>query len=152
MSNSRIRWLEWGKKAFDLAERFDRPIPLKIGATWCHWCHVMDDTTYSDPAVIERVNREFIPISVDIDARPDINERYNQGGWPTTAFLTPQGEIIAGGTYLPPSNFLEVANEVLEYYRKNRGRTGDKKHQDFPGGRTGVGDNRGDGRRNHRYL
>lgn len=129
MSNSRIRWLEWGREAFKLAERLDRPILLKIGATWCHWCHVMDDTTYSDEAVVEFVNKEFVSIAVDTDSRPDVNERYNMGGWPTTAFLTPDGEIITGGTYLPPYHFLGVAEEVLNHYRKNKGKIEENGYQ-----------------------
>ncbi|VUT28114.1 MAG: Thiol:disulfide interchange protein DsbD [Candidatus Syntrophoarchaeum sp. GoM_oil] len=115
-----IKWLNWEKASFEGAKRNDKPILLKIGATWCHWCHVMDETTYQDPAVIEHVNRDFTPIEVDNDSRPDINERYNMGGWPTTAFLTPDGELITGATYLPAADFLRVSEEVFKYYRENK--------------------------------
>ncbi|MDY6964636.1 MAG: DUF255 domain-containing protein [Halobacteriota archaeon] len=124
-----IKWLNWEKESFDDATRLDKPILLKIGATWCHWCHVMDDTTYSDPGVIEVVNRDFIPISVDNDSRPDVNERYNMGGWPTTAFLTPDGIPMMGGTYIPPSDFLRVSTEVLRHYKENKGQIGVKPPQ-----------------------
>ncbi len=62
----------------------------------------MDNTSYSDPAVIDSVNKNFIPVRVDTDKRPDVNRRYNMGGWPTTAFLDNEGRIITGGVGLPP--------------------------------------------------
>jgi len=99
---SEIGWREWGADAFAAARAEDKPILLGISAVWCHWCHVMDETTYSDQGVIDVINREYIPIRVDNDLRPDVNNRYNMGGWPTTAFLTPQGDILTGATYLPP--------------------------------------------------
>ena len=64
----------------------------------------MDNTSYSDQAVIDLVNKYFIPVRVDTDKRPDVNRRYNMGGWPTTAFLDNEGRIITGGTYIPPNN------------------------------------------------
>jgi uncharacterized protein YyaL (SSP411 family) len=115
-----INWLDWNDEAFKKAMDEAKPILLAIGATWCHWCHVMDQTTYSDPQVIEAVNASFVPIRVDNDRRPDLNERYNMGGWPTTCFLTPQGEIIAGATFIPPTDMLDVLDRVLHHYRSNR--------------------------------
>ncbi|MDY6930750.1 MAG: DUF255 domain-containing protein [Halobacteriota archaeon] len=124
MEKNEIKWLEWEKESIDTAKRLDKPILLKIGATWCHWCHVMDDTTYSDPQVIESVNSDFVPISIDNDSRPDVNERYNMGGWPTTAFLTPEGTVITGGTYIPPEDFLSISRQVTTYYKENKGKIG----------------------------
>ena len=98
-----IDWRTWGDDAFREAQAADKPVLLAISAVWCHWCHVMDETSYSDPAVIQGVNERYIPIRVDNDERPDVNRRYNMGGWPTTAFLTPDGEILNGATYIPPS-------------------------------------------------
>ncbi|TMF11059.1 MAG: DUF255 domain-containing protein [Chloroflexi bacterium] len=100
---SEINWHPWSPEAFDEARHTGRPILLSISAVWCHWCHVMDETTYSHPGVIDIINREYVPVRVDNDVRPDINQRYNMGGWPTTAFLTASGDILTGGTYLPPS-------------------------------------------------
>lgn len=117
---SGIRWKEWGDEAFDLAQKLDKPILLAIGATWCHWCHVMDHTSYADPAVVDTVNREFIPIRVDTDRRPDVNERYNLGGWPTTAFLTPRGDLLTGGTYVPPEQMRQFARKVADAYRDHK--------------------------------
>lgn len=115
-----IHWLEWGPAAFKRADQEDLPILLNIGASWCHWCHVMDDTTWMDPAVINRVNSDFIPVKVDTDKRPDINDRYNMGGWPTTAFLAPTGDVLTGATYIPPERMVQVLDQVSEYWRENK--------------------------------
>ncbi|HLQ04212.1 MAG TPA: DUF255 domain-containing protein, partial [Verrucomicrobiae bacterium] len=84
-----IKWREWGDAAFAEASAQSKPVLLAISAVWCHWCHVMDETSYSAAGNIEIINEQFVPIRVDNDERPDVNRRYNMGGWPTTAFLTP---------------------------------------------------------------
>src|SRR5437016_587936 len=107
-----IQWHEWGEEAFDLAKRENKPMLLDIGAVWCHWCHVMDRESYDNPEVAQIINQRFIPIKVDRDERPDIDSRYQaavsaltgQGGWPLTAFLTPDGKPFYGGTYFPPDD------------------------------------------------
>jgi uncharacterized protein YyaL (SSP411 family) len=115
-----INWRPWSPEAFARAQLEDKPILLGISAVWCHWCHVMDETTYSDPAVIQLINDRFVAIRVDNDQRPDINARYNMGGWPTTAFLTPGGEVMAGMTYIPPDQMRDVLAQVSSYYRENK--------------------------------
>jgi len=115
-----IGWQPWGTQAFERARREDKPILLGISAVWCHWCHVMDETTYSDEAIIAAIARSYIPVRVDNDRRPDVNARYNQGGWPTTAFLTPEGALLAGATYLPPEQMLQALDQIAEFYRTNR--------------------------------
>jgi uncharacterized protein YyaL (SSP411 family) len=107
-----IRWYEWGDEAFALARRENKPMLLDIGAVWCHWCHVMDRESYDDPEVAKIVNEHFVAMKVDRDERPDIDSRYQaavsaisgQGGWPLTAFLTPDGKPFYGGTYFPPED------------------------------------------------
>jgi uncharacterized protein len=109
-----ICWHEWGEEAFAAAQRENKPILLDIGAVWCHWCHVMDHESYDDPEVARIVNESFIAVKVDRDERPDIDSRYQaavsalsgQGGWPLTAFLTPDGKPFYGGTYFPPDDRL----------------------------------------------
>ncbi|MGC2213645.1 MAG: thioredoxin domain-containing protein [Silvibacterium sp.] len=104
-----IHWHEWGQAAFDLAASEDKPVLLDIGAVWCHWCHVMDRESYEDPTLAAIVNEHFVAIKVDRDERPDVDSRYQaavsaisgQGGWPLTAFLTPDGKPYFGGTYFP---------------------------------------------------
>jgi uncharacterized protein YyaL (SSP411 family) len=107
-----IQWHEWGEEAFATAKRENKPMLLDIGAVWCHWCHVMDRESYDDPEVARIVNENFIAVKVDRDERPDIDSRYQvavssisgQGGWPLTAFLTPDGKPFYGGTYFPPDD------------------------------------------------
>ena len=120
MSATLINWLEWNDESFAKAKTEDKPILLDIGAVWCHWCHRMDSDTYSHPQVSALINEYFTPIRVDNDRRPDINARYNMGGWPTTVFLTPQGEIITGATYVPPAQMLGLMRQVLQAYRGNK--------------------------------
>jgi uncharacterized protein YyaL (SSP411 family) len=115
-----IDWNEWGPAAFERAQREDKPLLLGISAVWCHWCHVMDETSYSDQDVIRLINERFVAVRVDNDVRPDINARYNMGGWPTTAFLTPTGEVMAGMTYVPPDQMRDVLNQVSTYYGENK--------------------------------
>jgi uncharacterized protein YyaL (SSP411 family) len=115
-----IQWRSWGDEAFWAARHQGKPLLLSISAVWCHWCHTMDETTYSDPEIIATINERFIPVRIDADQRPDINLRYNLGGWPTTAFLTPAGEVITGGTFIPPDAMREAMKQVLQYWAENR--------------------------------
>jgi uncharacterized protein YyaL (SSP411 family) len=129
-----IHWYPWGPEAFAAAAGADKPVLLDIGAVWCHWCHVMDGESYENPELAAFLNEHFVCIKVDRDERPDVDARYQravqtltqQGGWPLTAFLTPQGEVFFGGTYFPPDGkygrpgFRTVLASVLEAYRGRR--------------------------------
>ena len=115
-----IEWRPWGEPAFAEAHELGRPILLSLSAVWCHWCHVMDETSYSDPRVIAAVNEHFVPIRVDNDRHPDVNRRYNMGGWPTTAFLAASGDPITGATYMPPEQLLKALQRVREFFDANR--------------------------------
>jgi hypothetical protein len=129
-----VLWREWNGDAFAQAKAQDKPILLDIGAVWCHWCHVMDRESYENADVARVINESFIPVKVDRDERPDIDARYQvavsaltgQGGWPLTAFLTPDGKPFFGGTYFPPDDrggrpgmkrLLEV---IAQNYRAHR--------------------------------
>ena len=115
-----VRWQPWSAETFEAAQAADKPILLSISAVWCHWCHVMDETSYSDQTVIDLINDRYVPVRVDNDVRPDVNQRYNMGGWPTTAFLTPQGDILTGATYLPPEQMADALAKVSGYYRQRK--------------------------------
>ncbi len=115
-----IGWRPWGEKAFQEAQVADKPVLLAISAVWCHWCHVMDETSYSDADVIRLVNERYVPIRVDNDERPDVNRRYNMGGWPSTVFLTPDGEIVHGGTYVPPDAMRSYLGSVADLWSTQR--------------------------------
>ena len=105
-----IEWNEWGAAAFEKAKLENKPVLLDIGAVWCHWCHVMDRESYESAATAAIINEHFVAVKVDRDERPDVDSRYQaavsaisgQGGWPLTAFLTPEGKPYFGGTYFPP--------------------------------------------------
>src|SRR5437660_2041648 len=130
-----IQWHEWGEEAFAAAQRENKPMLLDIGAVWCHWCHVMDRESYDDADVAQIVNERFIAVKVDRDERPDIDSRYQaavsaisgQGGWPLTAFLTPDGKPFYGGTYFPPSDqygrpsFKRVLLAISDAYHERNG-------------------------------
>ncbi len=103
-----IRWREWGTEAFEEARAGQKPVFLSISAVWCHWCHVLDEESFAHPEVIRRLNEDYIPIRVDSDRRPDINSRYNMGGWPTVAILDGRGDLKVGGTYMPPGQLLSM--------------------------------------------
>jgi len=127
-----IEWFPWGPEPFELAKRTGRPILLDVGASWCHWCHVMDEGTYSDPEVARILQQHFVAVKVDRDEHPEIDRRYQrqvgaltgEGGWPLTGFLTPEGEVFLGGTYFPPTDghgrpgFRRVLKEVSRLYRE----------------------------------
>ncbi len=130
-----IQWHEWGAEAFAAAQRDNKPMLLDIGAVWCHWCHVMDRESYDDPEIAAIVNQHFIAVKVDRDERPDIDSRYQaavqavsgQGGWPLTAFLTPDGIPFYGGTYFPPQDgygrpsFRRVLLSIANAYAEKHG-------------------------------
>jgi uncharacterized protein YyaL (SSP411 family) len=130
-----VQWREFGEEAFAAARAANKPVLLDIGAVWCHWCHVMDRESYDDPEVAAIVNEHYIAVKVDRDERPDIDSRYQvavasltgQGGWPLTAFLTPDGKPFYGGTYFPPADaygrpsFKRVLLSIAAAYREKNG-------------------------------
>ncbi|HYT75233.1 MAG TPA: DUF255 domain-containing protein, partial [Vicinamibacterales bacterium] len=116
-----VEWLAWGAEAFALARRERKPVLLSITAAWCRACHEMDRSTYADPQVAALIRDRFIPIRVDTDRRPDINDRYNLGGWPTTAFLTADGRLMAGGTFVPADRMGGVLARVFDAFTSRAG-------------------------------
>ncbi|HLW44023.1 MAG TPA: DUF255 domain-containing protein, partial [Candidatus Acidoferrales bacterium] len=129
-----VNWYEWGEAAFARARAEAKPILLDIGAVWCHWCHVIDRESYENPQIAALINQFFVAVKVDRDERPDVDSRYQaaissisgQGGWPLTAFLTPDGKPFFGGTYFPPEDamgrpgFKRILVAVAEAFRAKR--------------------------------
>jgi uncharacterized protein YyaL (SSP411 family) len=106
-----VDWYPWGAAAFDTARREGKPIFLSVGYSTCHWCHVMEAESFSDPAIADLMNRSFISIKVDREERPDIDRIYmayvqtmDSGGWPMSVFLTPDLKPFLGASYLPPDD------------------------------------------------
>jgi uncharacterized protein YyaL (SSP411 family) len=129
-----IDWHEWGPEAFARAREQNKPILLDIGAVWCHWCHVIDRESYENPEIAGMINKFYVAVKVDRDERPDVDARYQsaisaisgQGGWPLTAFLTPEGKPFFGGTYFPPEDamgrpgFKRILLGVAESFKTRR--------------------------------
>jgi uncharacterized protein len=129
-----IDWHEWGPEAFARAQAENKPILLDIGAVWCHWCHVIDRESYENPEIATMINKSYVAVKVDRDERPDVDARYQsaisaisgQGGWPLTAFLTPDGKPFFGGTYFPPDDamgrpgFKRILRGVAESFQTRR--------------------------------
>ncbi|MFN3484751.1 MAG: thioredoxin domain-containing protein [Planctomycetota bacterium] len=119
---SPVGWFDWTDEAFRKAQAEDKPVVLALHAEWCHGCHVMDQATYADPEIAELLNRDYVPIRVDTDRRPDIHERYTMGGWPTVAFLTPEGDLLGGTTYVPRDTMKRLLVQLKVGYAMHRGR------------------------------
>jgi uncharacterized protein YyaL (SSP411 family) len=131
-SEQSIDWHPWGEEPFALAKRLGRPVLIDVGAVWCHWCHVMDEGTYADPEVARLLAEGFVAVKVDRDENPEVDRRFQrqvnaitgEGGWPLTAFATPDGEVFLGGTYFPPQDgmgrpgFRRVLQEVARLFRE----------------------------------
>ena len=129
-----VDWYPWGEAAFGKARAEDRPILLSVGYSACHWCHVMAHESFEDQATAEYMNAHFVNIKVDREERPDVDAVYMQavqaltqhGGWPLTAFLTPEGEPFYGGTYYPPEprhgmpGFRQVLEAMSDVWRTRR--------------------------------
>ncbi|MFY9893783.1 MAG: thioredoxin domain-containing protein [Xanthobacteraceae bacterium] len=127
-----VDWWAWGPEALAEAKRTNKPILLSVGYAACHWCHVMAHESFEDDATARVMNELFVNIKVDREERPDIDQIYmaalhhlgEQGGWPLTMFLTPDGEPIWGGTYFPNSSrygkpaFVDVLREVARLFRE----------------------------------
>jgi len=129
-----VAWFPWGEEALALAREQDKPILLSIGYAACHWCHVMAHESFENEATAALMNRYFVNIKVDREERPDIDSIYmgaiqalnGQGGWPLTAFLTPEGKPFYGGTYYPPvprygmPSFTQVLESVANAWQTRR--------------------------------
>ncbi len=129
-----VHWQAWGEEALAAAAAADKPILLSIGYAACHWCHVMAHESFENPFIAAAMNENFINIKVDREERPDLDAIYQhalallgeQGGWPLTMFLTPQGEPFWGGTYFPPEprwgrpGFPQVLAGIGAAYRSDK--------------------------------
>lgn len=115
-----IEWKDWSPGAFALAHELDRPVLLFLEQFWCALCRLMDETSWRDEIIRERIEAGFVPVRVDAARRPDIDRRFRMGGWPTLSFLTPQAHIITGSTFLPPEAVLNALDGVQKLYHTKR--------------------------------
>ena len=129
-----VDWYPWGEEAFEKARKEDKPIFLSVGYSTCHWCHVMEEESFSDVSVAEIMNKNFVPVKVDREERPDIDSVYmnyvtastGSGGWPMNVFLTPDKKPFYGGTYFPPEDrygmpgFGHLLSSLAESWKNQR--------------------------------
>ena len=129
-----VNWYPWGREAFEDAKASDIPVFLSIGYSSCHWCHRMREESFEDKEVAELLNSFFIPVKVDREERPDIDQFYmnacqamtGQGGWPLTVILTPDGKPFFAGTYFPKKTsrgmpgLMEVLRHISELWKEDR--------------------------------
>jgi len=112
---SKLDWQPWSDAVFAQAKQQKRFVLLDLEAVWCHWCHVMDENTYSDPAVIKMLQSHYIVVKADQDARPDLSNRYEDFGWPATVVFDSEGhEIVKRQGYLAPDEMLSMLEEILK--------------------------------------
>jgi len=114
-STAHVRWEPWSDEAFARAQREHRFVVLDLEAVWCHWCHVMEDETYSDPEVAELMADHFVAVKVDQDSRPDLSNRYEDYGWPATiVFAAGGGEIAKRSGFIPPREFAALLRAIVD--------------------------------------
>lgn len=113
-----VEWADWSAESFARAASEDRLILINVVATWCHWCHVMEEVTYADPEVASLLAAHFVVIRVDSDARPDVSERYRAWGWPATAILSPTADPVVNlRGFRKPEVFAALLRELIEEQR-----------------------------------
>ncbi|MBV8967466.1 MAG: thioredoxin domain-containing protein [Verrucomicrobia bacterium] len=110
----KVDWQPWSDSVFAQAQKEGRFVLLNLGAGWCHWCHVMDETTYLDPDVIKLIRSHYIAVSVDQDSRPDLANRYEDYGWPATVvFKSDKSEIVKRRGYIPPRPMVSLLQAIV---------------------------------------
>ena len=129
-----VDWYPWGEEALAKAKAEDKPIFLSIGYSACHWCHVMEHESFENDEIAALINKDFVPIKVDREERPDLDQIYmnavqmltGRGGWPMSVFLTPDKKPFYGGTYWPPKasrgmpGFDEILTAVSNAWKQRR--------------------------------
>jgi uncharacterized protein YyaL (SSP411 family) len=110
-----IQWQPWSDSIFEQAKQQSRFVLLDLGTGWCHWCHVMEEVTYTDPAVIDLIRSRYLPVRVDADSRPDLANRYEDYGWPATIVFNSDGsEIVKRQGYIPPKPMASMLQAIID--------------------------------------
>ncbi len=129
-----VDWYPWGPEAFEKSKKEDKPIFLSIGYSTCHWCHVMEHESFEDEELAKYLNEHYVPVKVDREERPDVDQIYmaavqaitGQGGWPLSAWLTPDLKPFMGGTYFPKEDrygrpgFMSILKRIDELWKTKR--------------------------------
>src|SRR5579871_6324265 len=110
-----LKWQPWSDAAFAQAKAENKFVLLDLEAVWCHWCHVMDQTTYRDPKTVDLLNSKYVLVRVDQDSRPDLSNRYEDYGWPATVVFNGDGqEIVKRRGYLPPPQMASILQAIID--------------------------------------
>ena len=125
-----VDWFPWGEEAFKKAKEENRPLFISIGYSSCHWCHVMEKESFEDEEVAKVLNKNFVPVKVDREERPDVDRFYMEacqamtgsGGWPLTVVATPDGKPFFAGTYIPKERLLRVLTEIARMWKEEKER------------------------------
>ena len=123
-----VNWYPWGNQALDSAKNSDKLLLISVGYSSCHWCHVMEEESFTDSDVAKVMNSNFVNIKVDREERPDLDEIYmkalvlmtGSGGWPMNIIALPDGTPIWGGTYVPKTQWIQVLNQVSGFYKTRK--------------------------------
>ncbi|WP_254279127.1 DUF255 domain-containing protein [Haloarcula marina] len=113
-AETKVEWREWGSAAFERAADSGKPVLLSLTVPWSAECRAMDRGTFGEPRIAANINDGFVPVRVDADRNPRVRERYTMGGFPSTVFLTPEGEVITGATFLGPDGFRGILDSVRQ--------------------------------------
>src|SRR5437660_12920090 len=109
-----LQWVPWSDGIFAQAKQEKRFVLLDLEAVWCHWCHVMDETTYKDPATLALLKSKYITVRVDQDSRPDLSNRYEDYGWPATVVFNAEGrEIVKRRGYITPKELASMLSAII---------------------------------------
>ncbi len=131
-----VDWYPWGEEAFAKARAEDKPVFLSIGYSTCHWCHVMEKDSFENEAAAELINKHYVPVKVDREERPDLDQKYmaacqaltGQGGWPLTVFLTPDKKPFYAATFIPRTarygmnGLMDILPKLSDFWKKDRER------------------------------
>ncbi|GAB4452550.1 MAG: hypothetical protein OHK0029_03680 [Armatimonadaceae bacterium] len=115
-----IAWRPWSEDVFVEAQQQNKPVVLFLTAPWCQFCKAMEEQTYGNEAIARYVSDNFIPVRVDTDKRPEVNTRYAQGGWPSNCILTPEGDVLWGGTFLNVEQASQLLPQVKSQFDNNK--------------------------------
>lgn len=114
VQSDQIKWEPWTDDLFERARKENKFVVLDLEAVWCHWCHVMDEKTYSNPAVIQLMKSKFIAVRVDQDSRPDLANKYEDYGWPATIFFNSDGtELVKRAGFIRPDEMTQVLEAII---------------------------------------
>ena len=115
-----VHWFEWGEEAFNIARGQDKPVMLFLTAFWCRFCQRMDEGAFSDDENLALLNAYFVAVRADNAQRPDVDVRYNRNGWPSIAFMTADGDLLAVANYLPSEEFGDLLIRVYTAYHDKK--------------------------------